>query len=227
MSRFLVGISIFDILLWLEQAHYIYSAIVLLEKGEWKEKASVTTTQQIENQMRQYAKNFLRAQYGNQATDLDFEITAVDAYDDGGISEACGSHITIAAKRDLNAHKLTATTKLIIRHELGHLLDRPLDTYLEFEEEIHREKTAWQNAKLQTAAEHWYKNLSIRTHIDPLKMQAKGFPRPEHKISAPQLRRGTAAEVNRMGKDSVFVDETLAERFAMANLLENPDYYNQ
>jgi len=29
-----------------------------------------------------------------------------------------------------------------------------------------------------------------------------------------------------MKKDSVWVDEVLAERFALANLIENPNYYN-
>ncbi len=186
----------------------------------------MTTRQQIEHQMMLYAKDFLKSEYSDTSK-FDFEITALDAYDDGGTSEACGNHIIIAARRDLNAHKLTATTKLIIRHELGHLLDQPSDNYAEFEQEIGREKTAWKNAKPKTAGENWYKNLSIRTHMDPLKMQTKGFPRPERKISQHKLRKGIYAEVKRMAKDSVFVDKIFAKRLAMANLIENPNYYNQ
>src|SRR5208337_5553471 len=105
-----------------------------------------------------------------------FDIKAVDAYDNGGVSEATDKDIKIAARRDIDAGKLTNTTKLIIRHELGHILDENSPAFPEFEEEIEHEKIAWVNAKPKTPAEHWYKNVSIRTHIDPLKMQSIGFP---------------------------------------------------
>ena len=74
-------------------------------------------------------------------------------------------------------------------------------------------------------AEKWYRNISIRTHIDPLKMQSLGFPRPDTKVSPQQLKQGTNWEMERMKKNSVFVDRFLAERFALANLIEDPDCY--
>jgi len=178
--------------------------------------------------MREYAEEFLRKEYDEQAlAKLSLiHISAIDAYDDGGISEATDKEVKLAAKRDIDAGKLTNTTKMILRHELGHVLDEGLPDFPEFKEEIKHEKIAWEKAKLKTTAEKWYKNISIRTHIDPLKMQALGFPRPETKLSPQQLQVGTLAEVTRMKKDSVWVDEVLAKRFAMANLVENPTYYN-
>jgi hypothetical protein len=188
-----------------------------------------STIQQIEKQIELYAEEFLRNEYGPAAVKtLDaIDIIAIDAYDEGGISEATEEHIKIAAKRDVNAGKLTDTTKLIIRHELGHLLDEPSEDFPDFEGEIEREKAAWEKAKPRNAAENWYKNLSIRTHLDPLKIQSVGFPRPEAKLSEDQLSRGIALEVERMKKDNPWVDEVLAKRYAMANLIKNPNYYNQ
>ena len=40
-----------------------------------------------------------------------------------------------------------------------------------------------------------------------------------------RLKLGTDLEMKRMKKDCAFVDRFLAERFALANLIENPDYY--
>jgi len=181
----------------------------------------------IQNQLEEYAKEFLKTQYGDQALKklATLDILAVDDYDTGGISEATEKYIKIAVKRDINAGKLTGTTKLIVRHELGHVLDDNSPAFPEFDEEIEHEKTAWIKAKPKNPTENWYKNISIRTHIDPLKMQSLGFPRPETKISNKRLNEGTNAEIRRMKKSSHFVDRTLAERFAMANLIENPDYY--
>lgn len=186
------------------------------------------TIQQIEIEIKEYAEQFLRKEYGEKALEklAPIHISLVDAYDEGGISEATDTEIKLAAKRDVDAGKLTETTKLILRHELGHILDETERDFPEFAEEIVHEKIAWENAKPKTAAENWYKNISIRTHIDPLKMQSMGFPRPETKLLSQQLEVGTLAEVERMKKDSVWVDEVLAKRFAMANLVENPNYYN-
>jgi hypothetical protein len=185
------------------------------------------TLQQIETQIREYAEEFLRSEYGEQeiAKLALIHISAIDAYDDGGISEATETEIKLAAKRDIDAGKLTNTTKLILRHELGHILDDTLPDFLGFEEEIEHEKIAWEKAKPKTAAERWYKNVSIRTHIDPLKMQALGFPQSKTKLSPQQLQAGTLAEVTRMKKDSVWVDEVLAKRYAMKHLIENPNHY--
>jgi hypothetical protein len=187
-----------------------------------------TTAKSIEYDIKEYAQQFLKKEYGTKAARKlsDFEIKAVDAYDDGGISEITEEHIQIAAKRDIKAGKLTNTTKLIVRHELGHLLDQKSDTFPDFNQEIEREKTAWNIAKPRTAAENWYKNLSIRTHIDPLKMQSMGFPRPEKKVSQKTLKQAVTAELKRMKKESPFADAVLAERFAMANLMTNPHYYS-
>ena len=186
------------------------------------------TAEVIEEQMKAYALEFLKANYGEgslKKLEL-LDIIAVDAYDVGGTSEATDSHIQIAAKRDINAGRLTGTTKLILRHELGHFLDGDAPMFPEFDEEIEHEKKAWKLAKPRNAAEHWYQNVSVRTHVDPLKMQARGFPRPELKITLRLLKRGTRMEVKRMRQDSVFVDGVLAERFAMVNLLLNPDFYH-
>ena len=182
----------------------------------------------VEAEMRLYAACFLRLEYGFEAEKkLDMlEISAVDAYDTGGVSEATDRGVKIAAKRDVAAGKLTGTSKLILRHELGHILDRESPLFPEFDEEIQHEKIAWTNAKPKNAAENWYKNLSVRTHIDPLKMAALGFPRPELKVSAEKLERGTRMEMKRMGRDSVFVDRNLAERFALLNLVENSRFYD-
>jgi hypothetical protein len=57
-------------------------------------------------------------------------------------------------------------------------------------------------------------------------MQSMGFPRPETKLSEAQLSQGVMAEVERMKKDSAIVDSLLAKRYAMANLVENPDFYS-
>jgi hypothetical protein len=133
--------------------------------------------------------------------------------------------VKVAVKRDVTAGKLTPTTKLILRHELGHILENSM-SFCEFDEEIEHEKHAWDKAKPKNAAEKWYRNVSIRTHLDPLKMKAMGFPTPETKLSSQQLEKGTALEVERMKKGSVWVDELLAKRYAMANLVENPNYYN-
>ena len=183
--------------------------------------------ERIEEQMRQYAEDFLRNEYGAQALKKleTIRLSAVDAYDTGGVSEASETEVKLAAKRDVDAGKLTGTTKLILRHELGHILD-DAPAFLEFEEEINHEKIAWKKAKPRNAAEHWYKNISVRTHLDPLKMQSMGFPRPETKVLPKNLQQGVKSEVTRMKKDSVWVDEVLAERFALANLVENPNYYN-
>jgi hypothetical protein len=187
------------------------------------------TAKLIEEQIRQYAKDFLKKEYGEQAAKKleKFEITAVDAYDIGGLSGVADKEIRIAIKRDVAAHKLTNTTKLIVRHEIGHILDENSPEFPEFEEQIEHEKIAWIKAKPKTPAEHWYKNISIRTHIDPLKMQSIGFPRSEKKVSQELLKQGTDLEVKRMGKDSLFVDKFFAKRLAMANLVENINYYNQ
>lgn len=186
------------------------------------------TVQCIESEIRQYAAEFLESEYGGQALEklALISITAVDAYDDGGVSEATESEVKLAAKRDIDAGRLTDTTKLILRHELGHILDESQRESDEFDEEIVHEKIAWDNAKPKTAAEKWYRNLSIRTHLDPLKMMALGFPRPETKVSPQQLQQGMRVEIERMRKDSAYVDESLAERYAMANLIENPNYYS-
>ena len=187
-----------------------------------------TTAKMIEEQIKEYAKYFLKTEYGDQALKrLEmFEVKAVDAYDTGGVSEVTDKDIKIAARRDIVACKLTSTTKLIIRHELGHILDENVPAFPEFEEEIEHEKIAWVNAKLKTPAEHWYKNISIRTHADPLKMQSIGFPSPETKISPELLKQGTNIELKRMKRDSPLTDKILAKRFAMANLIEDPNYYN-
>lgn len=180
----------------------------------------------LEDQIRGYAAEFLRSEYGPKAAEKLslINITALDVYDDGGVSEATESEVKIAAKRDINAGKLTQTTKLILRHELGHILDEVLE-YPDFEQKIQHEEIAWKKAKPKTAAEKWYRNVSMRTHKDPLKMMVLGFPRPETKLSKKQLERGTLSEIARMKRDSVWVDEVLAERYAMARLVENPNYY--
>jgi len=187
------------------------------------EKAS----KRIEHQIKTYAKNFLKTEYGEEAAKKleKYSIKAVYAYDGDCVSEVSGNEIRIAAKRDINAGKLTNATKLTIRHELGHILDEDSPEFPEFEELIEHEKIAWENAKLKTPAEHWCKNLSVRTHMDPLKMQSIGYPCPEIKVSQKQLKQATNTEVKRMQKDSVFVDRVLAMRFAMANLIENQEYY--
>ena len=188
----------------------------------------MATLKSIEKQMKIYAEHFLRTEHGDQALSKleTLDITALNAYDAGGLSEVTDETIKIAAKRDIDAGKLTNTTKLILRHELGHVLDSNSPCFPEFEEEIEHEKIAWRNAKPKNPAEQWYKNLSIRTHIDPLKMQVLGFPRPENRVSPERLKQGTNAEIKRMRKDSALVDKKLAERFAMANLIENPNYYH-
>jgi hypothetical protein len=187
-----------------------------------------TNAESIQEEIKEYAGCFLKTEYGNQALKklAALEIVAVDAYDIGGISEATEKYIKIAVKRDIDAGKLTNTTKLIIRHELGHILDENTPAFPEFEEEIKHEKIAWVYAKPKTPAENWYKNISIRTHIDPLKMQSLGFPRPETKVAPSLLELGTSVEMKRMKKDSAFPDRILAERFTMANLIENPDFYD-
>ena len=186
-----------------------------------------TTAKRLEELIKEYARFFLKGEYGDQALKrLDmFEIKALNAYEIGGVSEVTDKDIKIAAGRDIDAGKLTNTTKLIIRHELGHILDENSPEFPEFEEQIEHEKIAWVNAKPKTPAEHWYKNVSIRTHIDPLKMQSIGFPRPEKKVSAKLLKQGTNLELKRMKRDSLFTDKILAERFAIANLIEDPNYY--
>ena len=187
----------------------------------------MSSTAKIEREMKQYAKYFLKTEYDDQASKLmeNFDIQAVNAYDIGGVTEITEKSIKIAAKRDIEAGKLTNTTKLIIRHELGHMLDKNSPVFPAFEEEIEHEKMAWANAKPKNAAENWYKNLSIRTHIDPLKMQVLGFPRPERKVSESRLKQAISVELKRMKRDSVFADQILAERFAMARLIEDPEYY--
>ncbi len=187
-----------------------------------------TTAERIEEQIKEYARHFLKTEYGDQAVKrLEmFDIEAVDAYDSGEVSEVSGKHIRIAARRDINAGRLTDTTKLVVRHELGHILDEGSPFFPDFEEEIEHEKVAWIKAKPKTAAEHWYKSLSIRTHVDPLRMQSIGFPRPETKVSPQLLKQGTKRELKRMGKSSLLVDEVLAKRFAMAKLVENANHYS-
>jgi hypothetical protein len=187
-----------------------------------------TTVKYIENQMRAYAKDFLTKEYGKRAVKKleTIEIKAVDAYDDGGVSEITEKDIKIAVRRDIFAGKLTNTTKIILRHELGHLLDENAPDFPEFREQIEHEKIAWKNAKLKGSAEKWYKNVSIRTHIDPLKMQSMGFPRPEKKISQKFLKRGIEMEFKRMRRDSSFVDVNLAARYAMANLIDHNNFYD-
>ncbi len=187
-----------------------------------------TTAENIEDQMKAYGIDFLKAEYGDEAArKLEMmEIKVIDAYDIGGISEITDKVIKIAAKRDIDAGKLTNTTKLIIRHELGHLLDENSPDFPEFEEQIEHERIAWTNAKPKNSAEYWYKNISIRTHMDPLKMQSMGFPRPETKITSDRLEQGICLELIRMKKDSPIADENLAKRYAMANLVENLDYYS-
>jgi hypothetical protein len=97
-----------------------------------------TTEETIEEQMQEYAKHFLKTEYGDQALKrLEmFDIKAVDAYDTGGVSEVTDKEIKIAARRDIEAGKLTNSTKLVIRHELGHVLDENSPEFPEFEEEI-------------------------------------------------------------------------------------------
>lgn len=189
--------------------------------------AAAATLRRLEAQMKNYAEDFLKTEYGTQPPNKlgALRITAVDAYDAGGLSEVTDEGIRIAAKRDVQAGKLTSTTKLVLRHELGHVLDENSPLFPDFDEEIEHEKIAWIKAKPKNPAEQWYKNLSVRTHIDPLKMRTLGFPRPETKVSPGWLRHATNVEMKRMRKDSVFVDRKLAERYAMANLVENPDYY--
>ncbi|MGD6807994.1 MAG: hypothetical protein ACQCN4_13675 [Candidatus Bathyarchaeia archaeon] len=187
-----------------------------------------TAIEQIEAQIREYAANFVGSQYGEQSLSKlsMIRICAVDAYETGGISEATGEEVRLAARRDIESGRLTCTTKLILRHELGHIFDESLPDFPEFEDVIKHEKIAWDKAKVKNAAEKWYENLSIRTHLDPLKMLVKGFPRPETKISPQKLRRGIKAEIERMKKGSRWVDKVLAERYAMARLVENPNYYD-
>ncbi len=187
-----------------------------------------STIKQIEKQMKEYAEDFLRHQGDEEALKVldTIQIVAVEAYDSGGVSEATEKQIKIAAGRDINAGKLTSTTKLILRHELGHIFDETSPEFPEFEEEIQHEKIAWAKAKPRNAAENWYKNVSIRTHIDPLKMQSMGFPSPETKLTQEQLKWGIYLEVKRMKKDNPLVDEVLAKRYAMANLVENPNFYS-
>lgn len=185
------------------------------------------TKESIEKQIKEYASFFLKSEYGDHALKKleNYNIKAVDAYDTGGVSEVTGKVIKIAAKRDIVADKLTNTTKLIIRHELGHILDENSPMFPEFEEQIEHERIAWLNAKPRNAAENWYKNVSIRTHIDPLKMQTMGFPIPERKVSPKLLKHGKNLELKRMKKHSPLPDKNLAERFAMANLIEDLNYY--
>ncbi|MGD6935117.1 MAG: hypothetical protein ACQCN5_13025 [Candidatus Bathyarchaeia archaeon] len=187
-----------------------------------------SVTKKIEAQMNEYAKNFLKAEYGAEAQKKfeSYIIKAVNSYDNGGVSEVTGNEVIIAAKRDIDQGRLTSETKLTIRHELGHILDENSPDCPEFDEIIAHEKIAWDNAKLKTPAEHWYKNLAVRTHMDPLKMQVLGYPNPETKVPKKLLQKGKESEMKRMSKNSVFVDEVLAERFAMANLTENSSYYS-
>jgi hypothetical protein len=85
------------------------------------EKAS----KRIEQQIRQFAEDFLRAEYGKEAVKKleKYSIKAIYAYDGDCISEVSGNEIRIAAKRDIEAGELTNATKLTVRHELGHILD--------------------------------------------------------------------------------------------------------
>jgi hypothetical protein len=185
------------------------------------------SVEQIEGQIREYVEHFLKTEYGEQAVKklAEYTIEAVYAYDNS-LSEVTGNIIKIAAKRDMDIGKLTDSTKLTIRHELGHILDENLPDFPDFDAVIEHERIAWVNAKLKTPLENWCKNLAMRTHLDPLKMQAIGFPCPEIKVSPDQLQRGISMEIERMSKDSPFVDEHLAERYAMVNLIENPNYYD-
>jgi len=184
------------------------------------------SVEQIENQIREYAEQFLKTEYGHQALKKleEYDIEAVYTYDTS-VSEVTGNIIKIAAKRDIDIGKLTDVTKLTIRHELGHILDENLPDFPDFDQLIEHERIAWTNAKLKTPAEHWCKNLAIRTHLDPLKMQVLGFPCPERKVPPEHLKRGINMELERMSKYSPFVDEHLAERYAMANLIDTPNYY--
>jgi hypothetical protein len=193
-----------------------------------KKKVLQISQRQIEDEIRAYALDFLGREYGEGAQKKlqAYSIITVDSYDCGGVSEATEDQIIIAIKRDLVAGKLTETTKLVVRHELGHILDETAPLCPTFEEEVAHEKIAWKNAKPKTAAERWYMCVSLRTHIDPLKMQAVGFPQPQTKIAPQKLIHAAETEAHRMGQESVFVDETWAERLAMAHLLENPDYYS-
>jgi hypothetical protein len=186
-------------------------------------------THLIEQQMKEYAEDFLRAEYGEEALKklAMVHITALNAYEVGGISEATDTDVKLAVKRDVYAGRLTETTKLVLRHELGHVLDDSSPMFPEFEEEIAHEKIAWVKAKPKNAAERWYRNVSIRTHLDPLKMQCIGFPNPKTKLTPELLQRGTTFEIERMRNSSVWVDEILAKRYAMAHLIENPNYYSQ
>jgi hypothetical protein len=186
-----------------------------------------TTEETIEEQMKEYAKYFLKTEYGDQALKrLEmFDIKAVNAYDTGGVSEVTDKEIKIAARRDIDAGKLTNSTKLVIRHELGHVLDENSPEFPEFEEEIEHEKIAWAKAKPKTPAERWIKNISIRTHIDPLKMQTIGVPSPEKKVPPKLLEHGLNKELERMKRVSVFTDKILAKRFAMVHLIEDINYY--
>lgn len=185
------------------------------------------SAEQIVRQIREYAEHFLQTEYCEQAATklAEYTIEAVYAYDTS-ISEVTGNVIKIAAKRDMDRGKLTEVTKLTIRHELGHILDEGLPDFPNFEELIEHERVAWANAKLKTPAEHWCKNLAMRTHLDPLKMQVLGFPCPQRKVSPKKLQHATNKELERMSKNSPLVDEHLAERYAMANLIENPSYYD-
>lgn len=187
-----------------------------------------TTAKNIEYQIKAYARDFLLREYGEEAArKLEMiEIKAINTYDNGGVSERTEKDIKIAAKRDFLAGKLTDTTKLIVRHEIGHLLDDNSPDFPEYSEIIEHEKIAWKNAKVGSPAHNWYKNLSIRTHVDPLKMQSMGFPRPETKIPKENLNHGINVEIKRMGKYSPLVDRDLATRYAMAKLIENPDFYH-
>jgi len=182
----------------------------------------------IEKQIKNYARNFLKSEYDDKSLQRleRLDIIVIDAEDTGGLSEATDKYIKIAARRDMVAGNLTSTTKLIIRHEIGHVLDEDSPDFPEFEEEIEHERVAWAKAKLKTPAEHWYKNLSIRTHIDPLKIMSMGFPTPERKVPPRMLKRGRDMELKRMKRGSLFPDKVLAERFAMANLVEDPNYYS-
>ncbi len=77
----------------------------------------------------------MRSEYGEQAIEkiAPIHICAVDAYDTGGVSEATETDVKVAAKRDVTAGKLTHTTKLVLRHELGHILENS-PILFEFEE---------------------------------------------------------------------------------------------
>ena len=111
-----------------------------------------------------------------------------------------------------------------MRHELGHVLDENSPAFPEFEEEIEHERIAWVNAKPKTPAENWYKNVSIRTHIDPLKMQSLGFPRPETKVSEKQLKQATNGLGNKTNeKEQRICGQNFGWKGSpLANLIENP-----